>query len=292
MTHTKYTKVVVTGGAGFVGSHLCEELKNNFPKCEVYSIDNYSSGSTDNHIDGVNYFRANTTEIAEIISFNPSHIFHLGEYSRVEASFKDIDTVFESNMNSIYSILKFVKKTNAKLIYSGSSTKYGDNGLNKNTNPYAWTKSTNTELIKNYASWFNIDYAISYLYNVYGGREISNGNYATVVGIFKKQYLENKPLGVVLPGSQKRNFTHIEDIISALILIGLEGYGDEYGIGAEEEISVEELAKLFNKEIAFLPERKGNRLAAELKTKKTKSLGWTQSKKIKEHIKEFINENN
>ena len=172
MTHTKYTKVVVTGGAGFVGSHLCEELKNNFPKCEVYSIDNYSSGSTDNHIDGVNYFRANTTEIAEIISFNPSHIFHLGEYSRVEASFKDIDTVFESNMNSIYSILKFVKKTNAKLIYSGSSTKYGDNGLNKNTNPYAWTKSTNTELIKNYASWFNIDYAISYFYNVYGGREI------------------------------------------------------------------------------------------------------------------------
>lgn len=292
MTHTKYTKVVVTGGAGFVGSHLCEELKNNFPKCEVYSIDNYSSGSTDNHIDGVNYFRANTTEIAEIISFNPSHIFHLGEYSRVEASFKDIDTVFESNMNSIYSILKFVKKTNAKLIYSGSSTKYGDNGLNKNTNPYAWTKSTNTELIKNYASWFNIDYAISYFYNVYGGREISNGNYATVVGIFKKQYLENKPLGVVLPGSQKRNFTHIEDIISALILIGLEGFGDEYGIGAEEEISVEELAKLFNKEIAFLPERKGNRLAAELKTKKTKSLGWTQSKKIKEHIKEFINENN
>lgn len=292
MTHTKYTKVVVTGGAGFVGSHLCEELKNNFPKCEVYSIDNYSSGSTDNHIDGVNYFRANTAEIAEIISFNPSHIFHLGEYSRVEASFKDIDTVFESNMNSIYSILKFVKKTNAKLIYSGSSTKYGDNGLNKNTNPYAWTKSTNTELIKNYASWFNIDYAISYFYNVYGGREISNGNYATVVGIFKKQYLENKPLGVVLPGSQKRNFTHIEDIISALILIGLEGFGDEYGIGAEEEISVEELAKLFNKEIAFLPERKGNRLAAELKTKKTKSLGWTQSKKIKEHIKEFINENN
>ena len=292
ITEKKFSKVVVTGGAGFVGSHLCEYLIKNYPNCEVYSIDDYSSGSIQNHINGVQYIEDKASNIHKIIDFCPSHIFHLGEYSRVEASFNDIDKVFDSNMKSIYNILKFVKDTDAKLIYSGSSTKFGDNGLNKDTNPYAWTKSTNTELIINYASWFKINYAISYFYNVYGGREIGNGNYATVVGIFKKQYIENKPLEVVLPGSQKRNFTHIEDIVNALVLIGLHGSGDNYGIGAEEEISVKELAELFNKDIKFLPERRGNRLSADLKTEKTKSLGWSQTKKIKDHIKKFISDNN
>ena len=285
-----FKEVVVTGGAGFVGSHLCEALVER--GCDrVYSIDDYSSGTTKNHIDGVHYIKGKSEDIGDLIQFNPSHVFHLGEYSRVEASFNDIDKVFSSNMNSIYKILKFIKKTKAKLIYSGSSTKFGDGGKNKNSNPYAWTKSTNTELIKNYSSWFDINYAISYFYNVYGGREISDGNYATVVGIFKRKYLENKPLSVVSPGSQKRNFTHIDDIINALILIGADGDGDNYGIGAHEEITVKDLAELFKREIEYLPERKGNRLYAELKTEKTLKLGWTPKNSIKEHIKQFIFDN-
>lgn len=285
-----YKKVVITGGAGFVGSHLCEELLK-FKGVEIYSIDDYSSGSKANHINGVKYINGKSCDIDSLIEFEPSHVFHLGEYSRVEASFKDIDKVFDSNMSSIYNILKFIKKTGAKLVYSGSSTKFADDGKNVESNPYAWTKSTNTELVKTYSKWFDINYAITYFYNVFGGREIADGNYATVVGIFKKKYLNDELLEVVLPGTQKRNFTHIDDIISALVLIGINGQGDGYGIGSTEVLSIEELAQLFNTRLVYLPERKGNRMLGKLKTKKTIELGWQPKKSIKKHIKEFINQN-
>jgi len=277
-------KVLVTGGAGFIGSHLCEKLLNS-GMYEVFSLDNYFTGNENNHIKGVTYIRGNTSEIDNLISFKPSLIYHLGEYSRVEQSFDDIEKVWRFNKEGIFAVLEFCRKTGAKIIYAGSSTKFGDGGLGRDQSPYAWTKASNTELVINYGKWFNISYAITYFYNVYGPREISKGKYATLIALFKELKKTNMPLGVVSPGTQKRNFTHVDDIINGLILVGEKGIGDDYGIGNDESYSILEIANLFGGEIIMLPERKGNRLSAEVMTEKTIKLGWKPQKSIKKYIK-------
>lgn len=277
-------KVLVTGGAGFIGSHLCEKLLNS-GMYEVFSLDNYFTGNENNHIKGVNYIRGNTSEIENLITFKPSLIYHLGEYSRVEQSFEDIEKVWRFNKDGIFAVLEFCRKTGAKIIYAGCSTKFGDGGLGRDQSPYAWTKASNTELVINYGKWFNISYAITYFYNVYGPREISKGKYATLIALFKELKKANMPLSVVSPGTQKRNFTHVDDIINGLILVGEKGIGDDYGIGNDESYSILEIANLFEGEIIMLPERKGNRLSAEVMTEKTIKLGWKPQKSIKQYIK-------
>ncbi len=280
-------KILVTGGAGFIGSHLCEALtqqENNV----VYSLDNYSTGKRENHVPNVTYIEGDTVNISNLINFNPDIIYHLGEYSRVEQSFDDIEKVWRYNKDGIFSMLQFCRKTSAKLVYAGSSTKFGDGGIGRDQSPYAWSKATNTELVANYGHWFNISYAITYFYNVYGGREISSGKYATLIAIFKEKFKNGDRLSVVSPGTQKRNFTHIDDIISGLIVVGTNGYGDEFGIGCSKSYSILEIAQMFGKEIEMLPERKGNRMDSDVVCDKTKNLGWKESKSIKNHIKEFV----
>lgn len=280
-------KVLVTGGAGFIGSHLCESLYNS-GVYEVYSLDNYFTGSKNNHIKGVNYIKGSSSDIDKLIDFKPDYIYHLGEYSRVEQSFDDIELVWRFNKDGIFAILEFSRKTKAKLIYAGSSTKYGDGGLGRSQSPYAWSKATNTELVKNYGNWFGIKYAITYFYNVYGPREISDGKYATLIALFKEKVRKNEPLTVVRPGTQKRNFTHVNDIVRGLIVVGEKGLGDGYGIGSPEKLSVIEVANLFKSEIVFLPEREGNRLDADLKDFKIKELGWEVEIKLTDYIDEFL----
>mgnify|MGYP003984018637 FL=1 len=279
--------ILVTGGAGFIGSHLCEKLSQNIEN-EVYSLDNYSTGSTDNHVKNVEYIVGSTVDIDSLISFTPEFIYHLGEYSRVEQSFEDIEEVWRSNKDGIFSVLEFTRKTGAKLIYAGSSTKFGDGGLGRSQSPYAWTKASNTELVTNYGNWFNISFAISYFYNVYGEREISTGKYATLIALFLNQNKNNKKLTVVSPGTQRRNFTHINDIISGLILIGENGYGDDFGIGCKESYTILEVAEMFGGNIVMIPERKGNRMVADVVIEKTVKLGWSSQESLKEYIKKSI----
>ncbi|MDX9988223.1 NAD-dependent epimerase/dehydratase family protein [Thiothrix unzii] len=284
--HGSKKQILVTGGAGFIGSNLCEQLVKD--DCnQVWSLDNYSTGSVENHVTGVAYIQGETANIADLINFNPDYIYHLGEYSRVEQSFDDIEKVWSYNKNGIFAVLQFCRKTGAKLIYSGSSTKFGDGGLGRNQSPYAWTKASNTELIENYGKWFNIPYAIVYFYNVYGKREISTGKYATLIALFKEKLRKGELLTVVSPGTQKRNFTHIDDIINGLVLVGENGYGDDFGIGSPECYTILEIAQMFGGEIKMLPERKGNRMMADTVTAKTEALGWRAEKSIKEYIKNF-----
>ena len=214
----------------------------------------------------------------------PKYLFHLGEYSRVEQSFEDVEKVWEFNKRGIYHVLEYVRKTGTKIVYAGSSTKFGDGGMGRTQSPYAWSKASNTELVVNYGTWFNISYAISYFYNVYGGREIKTGKYATLIGIFSEKAKLNENLPVVLPGTQKRNFTHIDDIVSGLRLIAEKGEGDEYGIGAKESYSILEIAEFFGCDVELLPERRGNRLTADVLTEKTKKLGWVQKYDLKDFI--------
>ena len=275
--------ILVTGGAGFIGSHLCERLSQDKLN-QVTSLDDYSTGSVDNHIDGVNYIKGEVRDIEKLVNFSPDITFHLGEYSRVEQSFEDVERVWKSNKEGIFAILQFCVKNKSKLIYAGSSTKFGDGGLGRSQSPYAWTKATNTELVENYGNWFGLDYAIVYFYNVYGGREIALGKYATLIALFVEKYKNKKPLTVVSPGTQLRNFTHIDDIINGLILVGKSGSGDNFGIGCSKSYSILEIAEMFGLEIEMLPERKGNRMSASVVCEKTRALGWNDTKTIFDYI--------
>ncbi|UFQ99154.1 NAD-dependent epimerase/dehydratase family protein [Pseudomonas wenzhouensis] len=283
-------KILVTGGAGFVGSHLCERLAQD-PNSLVVSLDNYFTGSEANHVPGVTYIRGSTAQIDELIDFTPDYIYHLGEYSRVEQSFDDIEKVWAFNKQGIFAVLQFCRKTGAKLIYAGSSTKFGDGGLGRSQSPYAWTKASNTELVENYGDWFNIPYAIVYFYNVYGKREIATGKYATLIALFTEKMKANETLTIVSPGTQKRNFTHVDDIVDGLVMVGENGYGDEFGIGSPESFTILEVAELFGGKIEMLPERKGNRMTADVVTDKTQALGWSPKRRLADYIA-HLKENN
>lgn len=280
-------KILVTGGAGFVGSNLCEALVKNADN-QVFSLDNYFTGSRENHIEGVTYIEGSTEYIFELVNFTPDLVFHLGEYSRVEQSFDDIDKVLLFNKIGTLKVLEFCRKHQSKLIYAGSSTKFGDGGMGKNQSPYAWSKSSNTELIQNYGEWYGLEYAIVYFYNVYGKREICEGKYATLIALFTEKMKKGEPLTVVSPGTQQRNFTHIDDIISGLILVGEKGKGDGYGIGSAEAYSVMEIAQMFGGKIQMLPERKGNRMTSDVITEKIQKLGWKAEKSVKDYIADFL----
>jgi len=280
MSFSKNKKILVTGGAGFVGSALCERLVKMGH--DVFSLDNYFTGLKENHHPGVNYFTGHTRDINNIFKkHNFDLVYHLGEYSRVEKSFEDpIGLVWDLNTAGTFSVLEFCRQRNSKLVYAGSSTKFADGGNGQGMSPYAWSKSANTQLVKNYGEWFGLKYAITYFYNVYGPGEISEGPYSTILGIFKKQFEHGFPLTVVRPGDQKRNFTHIDDIVNALVLVGEKGEGDEYGIGSNEAFSIAEVASMFTENVVWMPERKGNRMGASVMSEKTKACNLTENETI------------
>ena len=275
--------ILVTGGAGFIGTNLVERLAA-VSHNRVISLDNYYAGRRENHVAGVEYREGHTKDIERLVPETPDLVFHLGEYSRVEASFADIADVLDLNATGTHGVLEFCRKKNCKVVYAGSSTKFGDGGLGRDQSPYAWTKAANTELVQNYGTWFGLPYAITYFYNVYGPHERSAANKGTLIETFCEKFRRGEPLLVVLPGTQKRNFTHVDDIVDGLLLVGEKGFGDGFGLGAKEEYSVREVAEMFGGEIQFLPERPGNRMSADLDTSKTQLLGWTQKRNLKDYI--------
>jgi len=282
-------RILVTGGAGFIGSHLCEELIKNKDN-EVFSLDNYSTGSENNHIKEVVYIKGDTRDIDECIDFVPDIIYHLGEYSRTSESFNEPDKTWEYNTEGTFRVLEFCRKNKVKkLVYAGSSTKLADGGDGRNQSPYAWTKAANTELIQRYGEWFHIPYVIVYFYNVFGGREMETGPYATLIGIYKRLTREGKSLGVVSPGTQMRSFTHVDDIVHGIILAGEKGNGDGYCLGPKETFSIREVAEMFGGKIEMLPEKPGDRKTVAIDLTKTEEeLGWKATVSLKDHIREFL----
>jgi len=264
---------LVTGGAGFIGSHLCERLVKEGYK--VISLDNYFTGTPENHIEGVVYRNGHSKDIAEHISETPDIVFHLGEYARTEKSFEDVELVWDLNKTGTFSVLEFCRRRNCKVVYAGSSTKFADGGDGRNQSPYSWTKATNTELVKNYADWFGLNYAIAYFYNVYGPREMS-GSFGTLIRILTELHRNGQPLTITSPGTQERNYTHVHDIVDGLILVAKEGQGDGYGIGADQKYSVLQVADMFGGEVIMMPFREGNRMTAGVDNVQVKELGWTQ----------------
>jgi len=276
--------ILVTGGAGFIGSHLCKRLALNGH--QVISLDNYFTGSRDNHVKGVEYRDGHTKEIEKHITEKPDLIYHLGEYSRVEQSIFEPEIVEDFNVVGTKAVLEFWQKHGGKLVYAGSSTKFGDGGLAREKTPYASTKAKNSELVKECGEKYSLPYAITYFYNVYGPGE-RFGAYGTVIEIFKKMYLQGSPITVTSPGTQERNFTHVEDIVDGLVLVGERGDGDEFGLGNDQSFTMLEVAKLFGSPIVMLPPRGANRMQSDLDTRKSRELGWKPRHSLEDYITKF-----
>ena len=284
-------KVLVTGGVGFIGSNLIKKLiSDKYQNFAIISLDNYSSGSKSNEIlsPKVTYLSGNTWDILnieELEDFQPDIIYHFGDFSRIFLSFKNINKMYKSNMNGTQQILEYAILNNSKLIYSGSSAIFGNSMEDQHLSPYSWTKSKNIELVHNYKKWFNLNFAICYFYNVYGPGQICEGSYATVIGIFENLYKNKKPLTVVKPGTQKRCFTHIDDIVEGLILIGQKGNGDDYHLGIDENKSILDIAEMFETEYVFMNEREGDRQSSKVQSDKClRELNWTAKIKIEDYI--------
>ena len=260
--------IVVTGGAGFIGSNLIELLikKTSY---KFISIDNYSSGSKKNHIKNkrIKYIHADTLEISKILNSQKKKIicvFHFGEFARIFQSFEKFDLCYKSNSMGSKSVFKFCLDNKIRLIYSATSASLGNKGSDENLSPYAFTKAKNLELLENLKKWFNFKFEIIFFYNVYGPRQIKSGDMATVIGIFEDQYLKKKPLTVVKPGSQKRRFTHINDTVRVCFEAFNTNKCRYYSISNKKSYSILQVAKLFKRKIVFVKQRPGERYASAL----------------------------
>lgn len=285
---------LVTGGAGFVGSHLCERLvRDGF---RVISLDNYFAGSEENHVEGVEYRKGHTKDIETLVPETPTIIYHLGEYSRVAKSLEEPELVFDLNMVGTLGVLEFWRQKKCKLVYAGSSTKgvgaREDGVVGRDLAPYTWMKAANTELVSNYARWYELPCAIVYFYNVYGPRERTIEEYGTVIETWRQRTLEGKPLQVREPGTQMRAFTHVLDTVDGIVLVGEKGEGDNFGIGTDETFSLLEVAKMFGGEIEMLPPTKTTRAEASVDSTRTRELGWEPKYRLQEYIKESIENRN
>ncbi|MDB0054181.1 NAD-dependent epimerase/dehydratase family protein [Candidatus Pelagibacter sp.] len=260
--------IIVTGGAGFVGSNLIKLLLKKTNK-KIISLDNYSSGNKKNHLKNnrVEYLKAGTIDISknlEDIKKKIHSIFHFGEFARIYQSFKKFDECFESNSIGSNAVFKFCLDNNIKLIYSATSASLGNKGKDKNLSPYAFTKSKNLELLENLKKWFNFKFEVIYFYNVYGPGQIKVGDMATVVGIFENQYENDKPITIVKPGTQTRRFTHIDDTINTCIEAWKKNKCLHYSISHKKSYSIKDLAKMFKTKIIYLKPRLGERYASAL----------------------------
>ncbi len=287
--------IVVTGGAGFVGSNLIYKLLES-TNYKIISIDNYSSGSIKNHFKSprLKYIKDSSSNISRILNkhkFNIHTIFHFGEFSRIYQSFLKMDECIKSNSIGSHAVFNFCLSNNIKLVYSATSASIGNKGKDKNLSPYAFTKAKNLEMLENLKNWFNFKYEILYFYNVYGPRQISIGNMATVIGIFENQYKNNKPLTVVKPGNQSRRFTHINDTIDACFHAWKKNRCRHYSISNKKSYTILEVAKMFNTKIKFLDARKGERYASALTNMNLSNKVYKIFGKIslKNYIKTFVN---
>ena len=283
--------IVVTGGAGFVGSNLISLLIKK-TKFRIISIDNYSTGKKENHLDNqrVTYIKENTKNIGTILKKKINKIitiFHFGEFSRIYQSFVKMNECINSNTIGSNEVFNFCLSNKIKLIYSATSASIGNKGNDKNLSPYAFTKAKNLELLENLKKWFNFKFEIIYFYNVYGQNQIKTGNMATIIGIFENLYKSKKALTVVRPGTQTRRFTHVQDTVNICYLAWKKNLCRHYSIANKKSYSVLSVAEMFKTKIKYLPNRAGERYASALTNKNLTNKIYKHFGRI--DLKDYIN---
>ena len=279
--------ILVTGGAGHVGSHVIEQLVGD-KRNRVISLDNYFNGSRDNHIPGAEYREGHTKDIDGHVPETPDLVYHLGEYARIAPSFEDVDQVYDMNIAGTFAVAEFCRiRKVKKLVYAASSTKFAIEGDGRHQNPYSFTKATNVDLINDYGRWFKLPYAICYFYNGFGPRERGDGKYATVVAKFEQQYLRGEPLTVVRPGTQRRAFTYVKDLARGIILAGRKGKGDGYALGSTKTYSIVQIAKAFGGLVKLVKGYPG-RTEARNSPRKARALGWKPTVDVMDYIRDFV----
>ena len=285
--------IIVTGGAGFIGSNLIKFLlkRTNF---NIISIDNYTTGSIKNHVinKNVKYINGQNKDISRILRNYKKKIkiiYHFGEFSRIYQSFLHTKDCVNSNIYNSFEVINFAKDNNIKIIYSATSSNLGNDGKDQNSSPYAWTKTKNIELIKNYGDWFGLRYEILYFYNVYGPGQIKNGKMSALIAIFEKQYINKKPLTIVKPGTQLRDFTHIDDIIEGCYKAVIKNKNKEYMLSSGKKFSILQIAKMFNTKYKYISKRPGDRKdSIVLNNNAKKILGFKAKNTLKDYIENFI----
>lgn len=281
-------KVLVTGGAGFIGTNLIIALKK--AGHQVTSIDNYCSGNKKNHQEGVDYKIGHTKDISSICENQPFDVvFHLGEHSKIVPSFKEIREVWQSNSEGTFNVLEFCKNREIKLVYAGSSTRFAKEG--EGHSPYSFTKAKNCELIRCYSMWYGLQYSICYFYNVFGPyQDTCDNGYETVVSIFEKQYKANLPLTICGNGRQTRAFTYVNDIVSGLIKAWEFQGNEEFQLNNKKQFNILQIAKMFSDKIEFIPARPGDRMESSSDCVKSMVLlDWKTTKDVDEWISEIKN---
>ena len=281
---------LITGGAGFIGTNLVKKFLQGGYK--VASFDNYSTGLKKNEQKGCKYFNLDLGQVKdyEFLVEKPDAIFHLAALARIEPSFEYPRQTFEDNVNSTLNILDYARKHDIKVIYAGSSSYHG--GVYEN--PYTYTKWQGEELCKLYSKVYNLKTIICRFYNVYGPYQIINGAYSAIVGIFQRQYLNNKPLTITGDGEQRRDFTHVDDIVEGVIKCGIDlitvdnskANGETFEFGRGINYSINEVANMFGGEKKYIPSKKGevrDTLCVDLKAKEL--LNWNPRRNLEDYIK-------
>ena len=293
---SKKDLIIVTGGAGFVGTNLIKSLLKK-TKFQIISLDDYSSGTKLNHIKNprLKYIKGKTVNISKLIGNikRVNSVFHFGEFARIYQSFLKMNDCIDSNSVGSNAVFNFCLKNKIKLIYSATSASLGNKGDDKNLSPYAFSKAKNLELLENLKKWFNFKYEVIYFYNVYGPHQISKGQMSTVIGIFEEHYKRGKPLPVVRPGTQTRRFTHIEDTIDVCLIAWKKNLCRHYSIANKQSHSLIDVAKMFKSKIKYLPKREGERYSSALinNNLSNKMYKYFGKIKLKEYINNFIKKN-
>tara|TARA_R110002050_G_scaffold36876_1_gene91863 strand:+ start:576 stop:1412 length:837 start_codon:yes stop_codon:yes gene_type:complete len=272
-------KVVVTGGAGFIGTNLIEHLIAEGH--EVWSIDNYSTGKDTNHQKGCTYI----TDDVQTTDFDFSKIdviYHLAALARIQPSLKNPKEAIDANVIGTLNILEKARQFNIPIIYAGSSSKH--HGLWGS--PYAWSKHAGEQLCELYHKVYGLNTVTCRFYNVYGPYQIETGDYSTVLGIFQRQMRSSDPLTITGDGEQRRDFTHVDDIVDGLYkCMGREFQADIFELGRGENFSINEIVDLFGAEKKYIAARKGEYpyTLCDYSLAKEK-LDWQPTRDLKDYI--------
>ena len=277
-------KILVTGGAGFIGTNLLLELKKQNHK--LVSVDNYSIGTKENHIEGVKFISLDVNKIKEIKN-DFDLIYHLAGLSRIQPSFREPTSTFISNTKGVESVIEWARLNRTKIVYSGSSSFHHD----PYQSPYAFYKYLGEEICRMYRRVYDMNIEIVRFYNVYGPKEIVHGEWAAVIGIWRSQIENNLSLTIVGDGEQKRDFTHIHDIVDALLKIGINKtkFNNEWELGTGINYSLNEVYQMFKEKFGVdkihINNQSGNyRETLRIDNKALKLLNWKPKDRLKKYI--------